>query len=172
MKIIDLLNKIANGEEVPKKIKYNNNIWNYKEGIMEYISDDTCFALSNFEFDVLNDEVEILEEEKKIPEKLGECAYVDGEIAYSWSKSEAILKTRINEIIDYLKNKCQSPKMYDEIIKKYKEKINEIYLYQDDNEIAHGKRDNIYRELIEELGYKELVELLEKAEKDIGFWYA
>ena len=47
----------------------------------------------------------VVEEEKKIPEKLGECAYVDGEIAYSWSKSEALLKTKINEIIDYLKSK-------------------------------------------------------------------
>ena len=47
----------------------------------------------------------LVEEEKKIPEKLGECAYVDGEIAYSWSKSEALLKTKINEIIDYLKSK-------------------------------------------------------------------
>ena len=46
-----------------------------------------------------------LEEEKKIPEKLGEWAYVDGEIEYNWSQNEAILKTRINEIIDYLKSK-------------------------------------------------------------------
>ena len=33
-------------------------------------------------------------------------------------------------------------------------------------------RDNIYIELIKELGYKELADLLEKAEEDIGFWYA
>ena len=31
MKIIDLLNKIANGEEVPKKIKYKNKIYEWKE---------------------------------------------------------------------------------------------------------------------------------------------
>ncbi len=47
----------------------------------------------------------ISKEEKKIPEKLGDCAYVDGEIAYSWSRSEAKLKTKINEIIDCLKSK-------------------------------------------------------------------
>lgn len=29
IKIIDLLNKIANGEEVPKKIKINNVIYEY-----------------------------------------------------------------------------------------------------------------------------------------------
>ena len=29
IKIIDLLNKIANGEEVPKKIKYENDIYKH-----------------------------------------------------------------------------------------------------------------------------------------------
>ena len=62
--------------------------------------------------------------------------------------------------------------MKDEIIKKYKEKIKEIYKSDYDNEMAHGKRDDICIELIKELGYKELADLLEKAEEDIGFWYA
>ena len=30
MKVIDLLNKIANGEEVPQKIKVGNKIYNYE----------------------------------------------------------------------------------------------------------------------------------------------
>lgn len=60
--------------------------------------------------------------------------------------------------------------MKEKIIKKYKEKIKELYKY--DNEIAHTERDTIYKELVEELGYKELADLLEKAEEDIGFWYA
>lgn len=58
----------------------------------------------------------------------------------------------------------------EQIIEKYKEKIKEIYKY--DEESAHGLRDNICIELIKELGYKELADLLEKAEDDIGFWYA
>lgn len=58
----------------------------------------------------------------------------------------------------------------EQIIEKYKKKIKEIYKY--DEETAHGLRDNIYRDLVEELGYKELADLLEKAEDDIGFWYA
>ena len=62
--------------------------------------------------------------------------------------------------------------MNKEIIEKYKEKIKEIYAHSSDREVAHGIRDNIYRELLEELGYKELADLLEKAEEDIGFWYA
>ena len=31
MKVIDLLNKIAKGEEVPEKIKYNTKIYNWDE---------------------------------------------------------------------------------------------------------------------------------------------
>jgi chromatin segregation and condensation protein Rec8/ScpA/Scc1 (kleisin family) len=62
--------------------------------------------------------------------------------------------------------------MKNNIVERYKEKIKEIYKFQDDEEIAHRLRDNIYRDLVEELGYKELADLLEKAEEDIGFWYA
>lgn len=62
--------------------------------------------------------------------------------------------------------------MKNNIVERYKEKIKEIYKFQDDEETAHGLRDNIYRDLVEELGYKELADLLEKAEEDIGFWYA
>jgi hypothetical protein len=44
MKVIELLNKIANGEEVPKKIKWNNKIYiskgNAIENFVDYISDD------------------------------------------------------------------------------------------------------------------------------------
>lgn len=62
--------------------------------------------------------------------------------------------------------------MKNEIIKKYKEKIKQIYEFSDDEEVAHNIRDNIYRDLVEELGYKELADLLKKVEEDIGFWYA
>ena len=63
----------------------------------------------------------------------------------------------------------------EEIIKKYKEKINKIYEYDDkenDNEVEHAMRDDIYTQLLTEIGYKELADLLEKVEEDIGFWYA
>ena len=105
MKIIDLLNKIANGEEVPKKIKYDDDIYEYdydEKNYAHFFIDHYNYLFDEDIMQILDNKVEILEEEKKIPEKLGECAYVDGEIAYSWSKSEAILKTRINDIIDYL----------------------------------------------------------------------
>lgn len=63
----------------------------------------------------------------------------------------------------------------EEIIKKYKEKINKIYEYDDknaDNEVEHAMRDDIYTQLLTEIGYQELADLLEKVEEDIGFWYA
>lgn len=60
----------------------------------------------------------------------------------------------------------------EEIIKKYKKMIKIIYKDKDDEETAHIERDEIYKELIEELGYKELADLLEQVEEDIGFWYA
>lgn len=74
MKIIDLLNKIANGEEVPKIIKLNDNIYDYEPENKDYYDRrnlsyrylfDQWFHISK----VLNDEVEILDEPKKI-EKL------------------------------------------------------------------------------------------------------
>ena len=87
MKIIDLLNKIANGEEVPKKIKYRGIIWYLEQDFsnrLPYYKNgyNTNNLLTGREKDYfshsLNDEVEILEEEKEIPEKLdmvllGQC---------------------------------------------------------------------------------------------------
>ena len=70
MKIIELLNKIANGEEVPKKIRLGNNpdIFYYKKDINSYKSCNGEYLISEWLFNSkrLNEEVEILEEEKKI----------------------------------------------------------------------------------------------------------
>lgn len=76
MQIIDLLNKIANGEEVPTTIKYQDNYYNlirkYNENWEEYefgYKNLNGGYLNIWRDNVLNDEVEILEEEKEIPEK-------------------------------------------------------------------------------------------------------
>ena len=42
IKIIDLLNKIANKEQVPEKIKYENKIWEY-----DVYSNDYIFSKKN-----------------------------------------------------------------------------------------------------------------------------
>lgn len=126
MKVIDLLNKIANGEEVPKKIKYNNDIYMHIDNYC-YYCDETNLILSDrifAEYSRLNDEVEIIED-KPFSEKV-EKIYNE-HIDYIYSKSEEdkkiekvdvnhlqtvkkwkrakILGNKINEIIDYLEEK-------------------------------------------------------------------
>lgn len=102
MKVIDLLNKIANGEiEANEKFCYKGE---------EYRHIDNLFGDYYVE-EVLNDEVEVIEEDKKI-EKLkwnekssynqeGDTKKVQKILL---SRSEQ-LKSSINEIIDYLEEK-------------------------------------------------------------------
>jgi len=103
-KLYDFINNLGTDEKVRFKVFYDDNY------VTEIYWDGENFRwepgtfISEAFFNPLYDFIPI-EEEKKIPDKLGVCAYVDGEIAYSWSKSEAVLKTKINEIIDYLKSK-------------------------------------------------------------------
>ena len=102
MKVIDLLNKIANGEEVPERIKYDTKVMTYdhnKQDYLGYYSNGNGEWLFQYLFDrckntehFINDEVEIIEEDKKI-EKL------------SWYSSDELQESmikKINEIIDYL----------------------------------------------------------------------
>ncbi len=63
MKVIDLLNKIANGEEVPKYIQYYNMLKD-KTDIMMVCKENIFYKLDNLEIQ-LNSRVEIAEEEKK-----------------------------------------------------------------------------------------------------------
>ena len=103
MKIIDLLNKIANGEEVPKKIRFDNTYWNRicGEKYTYYIDEDNdndlfiYFFRKNLTFN-LNDEVEIIEEDKKI-EKIPMVNEFESNIV---SHNQA--RRKINEIIDYI----------------------------------------------------------------------
>ena len=93
MKIIDLLNKIANGEE--PKIKYDNHILKYNKNEEKFIDKDGLNSLYEIDFSELNDEVEIIEEPKKI-EKLAKnitdnaCSTID----------QRTIANKINEIID------------------------------------------------------------------------
>lgn len=133
MKVIDLLNKIANGEEVPKKIKYKNKIYEWKEydvcygKIMTkkgwvkengYVAEEnrTYFYLKHCYQD-LNDIVEILEEEPRDIEVCGSLFTKSEYDKLVHSEEEKKIPRRlginditlidlfakINEIIDYLK---------------------------------------------------------------------
>ena len=110
MKIIDLLNKIANGEEVPKKIRIDH--WCYKFEWKDYAGNyvdehediDLMSALS-CDKEELNYEVHEIEEEKKIPEKLRLSSHWFGtfeqEQKYRNERDDEI-SFKINDIIDYL----------------------------------------------------------------------
>ena len=102
MKVIDLLNKIANGEEVPKKITTQNGAYWYDETnineFKRYRNPENYYLIDEND---LNDEVEILEEEKKIPEKLSTLTYTNRNTISIWNEH----RNKINEIIDYLNSK-------------------------------------------------------------------
>lgn len=67
MKIIDLLVKIANGEEAPKKIKWQGQIYEYSRSNRFYYQNSWSMYRDFYtEGNCLNDEVEIIEEPKKI----------------------------------------------------------------------------------------------------------
>ena len=80
MKVIDLLNKIANGEKLPDKIKYGKLILekierSYEE--IDYVNNEG-YNLGGFLWlHNLNDEIEIIEENKPIEklEKIPTGAY-------------------------------------------------------------------------------------------------
>ena len=102
MTIIELLNKIANGEEVPKRIKYVGMIWEYDTETKDYIHDD-IFLIYNMNSFALNKKVEILEEENKIEKE--ELFTIDESMTkaslVAWQKANnGIFKKKIDELID------------------------------------------------------------------------
>ena len=96
MKVIDLLNKIAKGEEVPKKIEYRGYIYNFDvDGYLHYETNNTrehCFLEGLRTDKVLNEEVKIQEDKTEEIEELGK----------SNSYAEQILDNR-NKLIMKLK---------------------------------------------------------------------
>ena len=108
MKIIDLLNKIANGE-IPKKIKVSNKFTYIHDGI-DYKSGDGTYLFDSYietTTEDMNIEIEIIEDtpkEKKIPEKLDlilDEQFTNDELqAYIYETQE-----KVNQVIDYLKSK-------------------------------------------------------------------
>lgn len=104
IKIIDLLNKIANNEEVPKKIKWLEQIYEYSDNDKFYYQNGYSMYRDFYtEGNCLNEDVEIIEEPKKI-EKL-DYKYVNtyGNVSQH-RKSEEPLIDKINELIDEINN--------------------------------------------------------------------
>ena len=95
MKIIDLLNKIANGEDVPKKIKYNNCIFEITEGAgisPDYVNGENDFFLEyvSNEANSLNDTVEIIED-------------TTAEKTYTAKEVSEMLQKKLDELFKQLK---------------------------------------------------------------------
>ena len=98
MKVIDLLNKIANGEEVPKVIKFQNYYCYYRPLKNQYtdFKNDPILEWNYIVMNSLNDEVEIIEEEKEIKK-------IDFMTLNTQKEKNRAMKDTINELIDIVK---------------------------------------------------------------------
>ena len=107
MKVIDLLNKIANGEEddLITEFEFDKRVWNFK-GL-----NDSEFCLDGW---LLNQNITITKhkeilEEKKIPEKMDRELNCDDDtlrgLVASVNEIYKEIADKYNEIIDYLKSK-------------------------------------------------------------------
>lgn len=95
IKIIDLLNKIYNLEDMPRKIIFENQAWYYCSEFQDYQTTSgylfgDYMSHINETAKFLNDEVEITEDDKKI------------EFLRTTTNDKALIefKDKINEIID------------------------------------------------------------------------
>ena len=118
--IYELLGLVKD-DKAPKKIKYNDKIFDYNNTDYRFWDEEyECYGyltsyIGNNSLNILNDEIEILEEQKKIPEKIefsadGYPIYVsclDGDdIKHTHANDyDIFIANKINSIIDYLKSK-------------------------------------------------------------------
>ena len=108
IKIIELMQKCANKENIPERIVYKNTVFTLND-CKNYYNEEKDERLLDYiipTFSNLNDEVEILEDNTEEIEELDEeWTYIEGQIEKTWSKSELELVNKINEIIRYIKRK-------------------------------------------------------------------
>ena len=132
MKVIDLLNKIANREEVPERIKFLFNEYEYDKDNLRYKNiekgkSDLLKCIDFYKGIVLNDEIEIPEDTPafkgfkvkneeiiyKEDKKIDKIKLTNGgltihiivggvESDYSLTKTERTIIYKLNEIIDHL----------------------------------------------------------------------
>ena len=119
IKISDLVNKVINREEMPKKVLFDGNIYKWCNGIGDYRRNGwgTCLMIrdifNNFDrygsfYNMLFEDVEIIEEPKKI-EKWGKGALEEMENCTDYTLEDLqkyirILAETQNELIDEINN--------------------------------------------------------------------
>lgn len=112
MKVVDLLVKIANDEEVPKKIKVYSCIWNCVEEDYNYKNQYNAELFGDIieeDFlDHLGDEIEKIYDDKKIEKLIVNKNKLDGKwkngssYNYTVSMPQQVIIEKINEIIDVI----------------------------------------------------------------------
>lgn len=106
MKIIDLLNKIANGEEVPEKIKCRNFEYIYSKEICWYrrIDDIGSYVEWFISADRLNETIKIIEEQEEIDiqgiEKIRDYRTSDDDL---YNDNFGDFRSTINELVQAVK---------------------------------------------------------------------
>ena len=108
IKVIDLLNKIANREIIPFKLKSGSTIYYFSEYHQDYVIDlskdvidtNVYFIKDLVGTNELNDEVEVLEEDKEIEELKYKIDLTNLSYNEDWLRC-CILdnKNKINELI-------------------------------------------------------------------------
>lgn len=118
IKIIELLNKIANGEEMelPKRIKLDNHKLEYIGKWQQYIGQDNdslslLSIINDYNYSGLTDEVEILEDNTEEIEELivSDEGFIKAENGcWKGRKLDVAFANKINKIIRYIKRKDKS----------------------------------------------------------------
>ena len=119
----ELLGMVKDGKQ-PRKIKYRDNLFEYRVGVDDYRADEPIKYHGNYlfhylfeeEVNFLNDEVEILDDEKKkkskVPIKLYGLEMLDEDMSHEIAIAKqrynnGRIRTKINEIIDYLEKQIK-----------------------------------------------------------------
>jgi hypothetical protein len=113
MKIIDLYNKIANGEEIPEKFKYEDVLYTREPMSFfdyTYVDENDKLFEDAFTLESLNDEIEIIEDTPKEDKKIEDKARFQYSQIPSWFDRKELIKAvnenferhqkALNEIID------------------------------------------------------------------------
>ena len=94
IKIIDLLNMVANFEEMPEKIKHQYYDYSWNRVDKDYQKSDGDLLFRNMKITYhLNDEVEIIEEEKEIEK-------ITLQFSETQKEKNRLFKDKINELVD------------------------------------------------------------------------